>query len=99
MFSTDPKISVPLLNSPVRDRLPLSSRSSPPGFGVTLLLAIQRHYQLVKIMTLDMVHIMALLFVGQVVNTLGAVGKRTCSLLICHGANPVRYYVRPLIQC
>ncbi len=50
-------------------------------------------------MTLDMVHIMALLFVGQVVNTLGAVGKRTCSLLICHGANPVRYYVRPLIQC
>ena len=45
-----------------------------------------------KIMTLDTVHITALLSLGRVVNTLEAAGKRTCTLLICHGVNPVRYY-------
>ena len=92
MFSTDPKISVHLLNNPVRVRLALSSRSSPPGFGVTLWLGIQRHYQPMKITTLGTVHTTALLFVARVVNTLEAAGKRTCMLLICHGVNPVRHY-------
>ena len=58
-----------------------------------LLLGIQRHYQLMKRMTLDTVHITVLLFVARVVNTLEEAGKRTCSRLICHGVNPVRYHV------
>jgi len=89
----DHKIFVHLLNNPVRDRHPLSSRSSQPGFGVMLLLDTQRHSQLMKIMTLDMVHITVLLYVARVVNTLEAAGKRTCLWLICHGVNPVRCYV------
>ena len=45
-----------------------------------------------KMVTFDTVHIIALLFVARVVNTLEAAGKRTCSLVICHGVNPVCYY-------
>ena len=87
------KKSVHLLSDPVRGRRPSSSRSSQPGFGVTLLLDIQRHFQLMKIMTLDTVHMIVLLYVARVVNTSGAAGKRTCTLRICHGANPVCYYI------